>query len=254
MSDFILTDKQRKRSNMKGTGIQYLPGHTDEFVDFCANIIRESKNDKMRILEIGGGGLRFVASILECDKIKRIYIVDPDYYALDHRKIFDLAKLDSNYSRLFKRKCSLFICNITEFLQLISTRMRFDYIISFRVFHFFSLRNFESIATKISNLLRNDGELFISGLSWRDNNLENEENILYANSVPIGGNKNYRKLDVTLPDVVEEKKRQNLRNRMLFFDCDFLDSIFKKNNLRRVGNEYVSSRVVNGYIYRKLEI
>ena len=43
MSDFILTDKQRKRSNIQGTGIQYLPGHKDNFVDLCTDIIRKSK-------------------------------------------------------------------------------------------------------------------------------------------------------------------------------------------------------------------
>ena len=98
---------------------------------------------------------------------------------------------------------------------------------------------------KISNLLKNDGDLFISGLSWKDNNTEYGQNILFSNSVPIRDNKNFRKLDVTAHDIVEEKKRQNLKSRMLFFDSDFLDTILNKNNLFRVGKEHVSSRVVN---------
>jgi hypothetical protein len=254
MDNFILTDKQRKKSNVKGTGIQYLPGHKDQFVDFCANSIKKSKKNNLKILEIGGGGLRFVASILRFNNVEKIYIVEPDYFALDYKKIFEMTKLDSDCFKLFKRKCTSFICEFDEFVEFISNKIKFDYIVSLRVFHFFSLKNFVSISKKTSELLQNNGELFISGVSWRDNNTEHGKNLLYANSVPLGGNNNYRKIDFTHPDIAEEKKRQNLRNKMLFFDRDFLDSIFNTNDLHRVGKSYVSSRIVNGYVYKKAKI
>lgn len=56
MVDFVMIDKQRKKSNIRGCGIQYLPGHRDKFIDHCAKAITVDTNDNLNILEIGGGG------------------------------------------------------------------------------------------------------------------------------------------------------------------------------------------------------
>lgn len=250
--NFVLTDKQRKKSNVKGTGIQYLPGHKDDFIDLCTNVICKSENNKVKVLDIGGGGLRFASGILECDNIEKIFIVDPDYYSLDYEKIFSMAELDSKHYKLFEKKCLLFKCDISTFLNILSSKIKFNYISCFRVFHFVSLATFEKSAKEISRLLELDGRLFISGISFQDNKYKNRPNHLFMNSSPIRGNKNFRKLNSKNPDVRRQMKEQNLKTRMLFFDCGFLDSIFVKYGLCREGSEYPSTRIVNGYVYKKV--
>jgi len=251
MADFDLISKQRKVSNIKGTGLQYLPGHKDKYIDLCTRIITRDKKSKLKILDIGGGGLRFVSSILTLNNVKKIYIVEPDYYALDYKKIFDIAKMNTREFRLFEKKCVLMVCDINDFLQSIDKNIVFDYICAFRVFHFFSAAQFNKIIRRLVPALKVNGKFFISNISFYDNKAKGKYNILFKNSTPIEGNRNYRKFNTKKFNLLYEIDRQNLPMKMLFFDLSYLDRNLNKYGLFRQGLEHISTRLVNGYVYIK---
>jgi len=83
MEDLFISN-ERKTSKVKGTGIQYIPGYIDPFVDFV--IEKWLPVEKNSILDLGGGGFRFAISAAILNK--NIIVVDLDPSGLDLELIY----------------------------------------------------------------------------------------------------------------------------------------------------------------------
>lgn len=89
-----------------------------------------------------------------------MYLVEPDYYSIDYKKILLEYAKDPKLVKQYEKKCFPMICDIDTFLAILNRDSRYDYICSFRVLHFFSEKKFEKLLKQISKLLNNGGYFF----------------------------------------------------------------------------------------------
>lgn len=76
--DSSYISSERRISCVKGTGVQYIPGHEETFVDY---ILESFLPNMGEILDLAGGGLRFAIPVAL--KGRRIIVVDKDEGSLN---------------------------------------------------------------------------------------------------------------------------------------------------------------------------
>ncbi|WP_345993669.1 hypothetical protein [Sulfurimonas sp. HSL-1716] len=244
---FKMVGDQRKVSNLLGTGIQYIPGHIEPYVDECVQEVQKYK--PKRILEIGGGGFRFISEVITNEAIKEALIIEPDYYALDYKKI--LTKIDQlELIDLMEKKVNFFIGTDEKYFEINNIKMQFDCIAAFRVYHFSTPEKFQNIIQKFSEIMSENALLFLSGMCSLDY-LTKEENIFFTNSMPINSEKYYRKLDQTNEMVRDAITKQNLPENILFLDMEFIERSIGKN-FKVLKGPIMSTKIVAGYILQKV--
>jgi hypothetical protein len=248
---FIRVSKQRKISNLKETGIQYLPGHEERFMDKTIDLLGDM-NKSLNILELGGGGLRFALSAIGLNNVEHITIVEPDYYSLDYRKIIKLTDLPEHRSGKSESKCTFFIGTVQSFLSSMKPRINYDVIASFRMFHFFDPGSLDNIMLKLRDILCADGLLVFSGISSGDYNNPGEKNLLFNNSSPIKGQEHYRTVNVKNEEVLKTVAEQNLPRKLLFLDEVYVRSLMERCGFEKVLGPCKATRIVDGYIFKKV--
>lgn len=244
---FKMVSAQRKISNIEGTGIQYLPGHEEPFAD---EVLRHltTLGDGLNLLELGGGGLRFISAAANLNVVANIAVVDTDYHALDYEKI---GKIAAENLVQIRTKCSFHVIDVRLFWDMLSPTPLFEAIVAFRLFHFFDPASFDKSIGDASKRLKSGGILAISGIASVDYNVPGKQNQLYIHSAPIDGNKYYRKLDKNVDAVIKAMREQNLQEDILFFEEDLIDAIAKKYGLTKVSGPIKATRIVSGYILKK---
>jgi SAM-dependent methyltransferase len=240
--------KERKKSSIKNTGIQYIPGHDDNFVDLvCQKYLPENE----RILELGGGGLRF--AVPAALRGKDITVVDIDKEALNIPQIVKIvnenAKISVNADSIISR---INVVNEDIFYFLENTRKKYGLIVCFRVIHFFSPEQIERFFSLIENRITGSGILAISAMIKNNFSREGEPNEFFLNSSPVcGENILYRRFEDTL-EAESLRQNQNLPKNIHFIDEHFVNCKAEKFKYEIVVSNFLSTRIVNGYVLKKL--
>ncbi len=181
----IFISRERKLSGIKDTGIQYIPGHLETFVDLI--IEKYLPNPEGPVLDLGGGGLRFAIPMASLDK--KITVVDLDESSVNIDFIFS-RMIENGFSKhidinILKKNILPIVDDIFQFLE--KTRIRYYLITAFRLIHFFNENEVDRFFGVISKRLKKECLLVISAFS-KFSERDSEYNEIFTNSEPIDGN------------------------------------------------------------------
>jgi len=239
----IFISPERRFAAKPGNGVQYIPGHIDEFVDYINENLVPISNS---ILDIGGGGLRFAVPVAL--KHKHITVIDEDPTSLDisfiSKQINQVGKLKVNSHDLSKYITPK-LGNLFDIIPFDDTE--YSLITSFRVIHFMdpvSIVNFFEIVTK---RLASKGIIAISAMTPFISNTLNY-NELFLNSYNLSkDNELYREFKDT-DEAIGIKQNQNLPDTFHMIDENFIRNIADRYNLTTLAANVPSTRIVSGYI------
>jgi hypothetical protein len=222
----------RKKSKVKGFGIQYLPFHQEGFVDY---IIKNFDKEKNEILEIAGGGLRFSS------KIKKARIIVND---LDVSSLHAIKKKFNLKNKINFLKGDFFTVNK-------KLKKKFDLIVSFRFIHFFNEKKLNIFFKLASFFLKKNGYLVISSFFYDKRNKNSLE--IINSSKPINlKNPYFRIIKKNTKKGKYFIDEMNLNSKIFLVRKNFLNSMAKKYSLRLLDKSYYSTRIVRGYILKKI--
>jgi|WetSurMetagenome_2_1015567.scaffolds.fasta_scaffold400852_1 SAM-dependent methyltransferase len=239
--------KERKCSSIKGTGIQYIPGHDEKFIDF---VIEKYLPEAGNIVDLGGGGLRFAIPVSLTGK--KITVVDMDRDALDLTGI--VKRINAN-GKLFidcekiRNLIEIHVQDIFRFLRM--TRETYDLISAFRVLHFLTPEQMNELFSLVSRRLNPGGLLAISAITLFDRSKSKDYNEFFLNSSAADpDNFLYRKFhDHAEANHIREE--QNLSPCLHFIDRPFVESMAERYGFDLVEWDVPSTRVVSGYVLKR---
>lgn len=246
MSELAFISRERKFSTVKGTGVQYIPGHEESFVDY---VISNYVNDKEQILELGGGGMRF--AIPAADKNKNITVVDSDKSSLDIKAIIQKVKSNEKVfvdEELVSSRINVVEGDVSSFLE--TSSKLYDLIVSFRVIHFFTPEKLRKFFELCSSSLAEDGTFVVSAITPYSNGNKDLTNEIFDNTAPVDQSIYFREF-VNSNEAQNIREAQNLSSRMHFVDESLVSQLCKEFGLELLESDISSTRVVAGYIIRK---
>lgn len=243
----LFISNERKKSMIRGTGIQYIPGHIEPFVDLILNNYLPEEKD--HILDLGGGGLRFAIPVAALKR--KITVVDLDStgteYDLIIQRIKEIGHVETPDVKLIRSFIHIENCNCFDYLE--RTTLRFSLITAFRLIHFFNEEEVVRFFKLVSRRLVTNGILAVSAFS-ANNTDDNSINDIYLNSEPVKNSHLYRKfLDNSI--ALEIRKSQNLGKYFHVFTGEYLKDMGEKVKLKIVKSELISTRIVKGYVFIK---
>jgi hypothetical protein len=245
MDTFI--SAERKVSKIKGTGIQYLPGHVEPLADL---IIKEYlPSDAGLILDLGGGGLRFAIPVALQNR--KITVVDTDSSGTDLDLIYNKLKKNKkvNLPDINLLRLNINIENEDIFGFLENSKAKYSLITAFRLIHFFNEKETDRFFRLVSFRIKKTGTLVISGFSRFEED-DSTYNEIYCNSEPVSGNYYYRKFLNNI-SALKIRQEQNLSLYFQIFSEEYLNEIIKKHNFKMIVGGLPSTRIVRGYIFTK---
>lgn len=227
-----LLGKDRKKSRVKGYGIQYLPFHKEDFVDKILKMFDKEKNE---ILEIAGGGLRFSS------KVKKAKIIVND---------LDISSLN-NIKNKFKLKNKIIFLKGDFFIVNKKIKKKFDLIVSFRFIHFFDEKKLNNFFKLTSFFLKKNGYLVISSFFY---NKRNKSSLELINSSKPTNLKNpyFRIIKKNTKKGKYFLNKMNLNSKIFLVRKNFLNLVAKKYSLKLIDKTYYSTKMVRGYILKKI--
>ncbi|MCA9396005.1 MAG: class I SAM-dependent methyltransferase [Candidatus Omnitrophica bacterium] len=234
---------ERKTSTVKGTGVQYIPGHTDAFVD---HVLSHFLQDADRIVDLGGGGLRFAIPAAQTGK--RVEVVDLDSSALD------VSFISGRVNEL--GKCNLDADSLTplitpvksDILEYLKKDGIYDLITSFRFIHFLSPDQLKVFFDRAAQRLKPGGILAVSALAAEENDAEN---IIFSLTVPVDPENPMYRTWRDNAEALNVRTQQNLGEFVHFLSRDYLTALTENIWLNLTDSGIYSTNVVRGYVLTK---
>lgn len=240
--------RERKISKINGTGIQYIPGHDDDFIDLICN---KYLFTGMRILDLGAGGLRF--AIPAAQKGAVVTAVDLDDEALDLTKIANRVNQNGKINvkiEFIEDKIITIKKDILNFLG--ESLVTYDLITCFRALHFFTPEQIMRFFEFIDNRIDKKGILAVSAMTQDNFSRPDELNEFFLNSFPLlNSNPLYRKFNDT-SEAIELRQTQNLPEKIHFISELFITELANKYGYDLKESNIQSTRVVKGYVLKKV--
>jgi hypothetical protein len=246
---------ERKLSSVSGTGVQYLPGHVEPFVDLIVDDYLPSNGN---IVDLGGGGLRIAIPVALAGR--RITVVDLDEAGLDVEHIVQRVN-DNNKLQVDPATVAPLIdIQVKDVLEwLDENQASYELMTAFRLLPYFSPDQMGQFFSRAGSAIAQNGLLAVSGLSAYDSSTEGQHNEFYDNSEPVSEeNPLYRRFSDD-PASRDLRESQNLPVLVHFIDAQFISSQAQAigfqviPNSRNEGNpqSHPSTRVVEGFVLRK---
>jgi SAM-dependent methyltransferase len=242
--------KQRRLSQKKGLGVQYLPGHVEPFVDLVINNYLP-KNGK--ILDLGGGGLRFALPVAL--KGRKVSVVDLDRSGLDVEMVVNRVNQNDG-TRLDAKdllsRIEIYESDVLDFLR--ANSQLHSLITSFRVAHFMRPHEIPELFRLIHRALDVEGIFAFSAMTLYNLPDKIEFNELTLNSEPVSSRTplHRRFLDTAAAEKV--RTGQNLLKVFHLVDSDFVSTHAHNTGFEVIVDSYQSTRIVAGFIMKKLNV
>ena len=246
----MFTSPERKASSMEGMGIQYIPGHVEEFVDYVLDRYIPESGD---IIDLGGGGLRFAIPVAM--RGKKIAVVDGCAESLDIPLIVERVNKNAKVSvdlELAQNNIAVIHQELFSFLEA-CTQM-YNLVTAFRVVHFFTPNQMEKFFRLVSKVLASGGVLAVSSITpMSAAKKEQEYNEIFQVTLPVQGGEPalHRKFNGS-ERAIAIQSQQNLASEMHFVDDQFIALMAKCHGFTVRGANLPSTEVVRGYILQKI--
>ncbi len=246
-----LISENKRLTKVKGTGVQFLPGYPEKFLDRVRSFIR-NVDKKINILEIGGGGLIYLLSLIDESNIGKYIVIEPDITSTNYYDIIKHYNLNEDLIRCSENKSVIINTSAETFFRDFTLNLNIDVILCFRVAHFFTPYQFNEFITACHRTLKKGGFLIISAIGKTDyeERFGSSTNEFYINSDPIDGAIYYRSFsnNETGRKIIED---QNLKTNMLFFEKEYVENIFNRTGFKIAEGPIEATRIVDAYILRK---
>lgn len=247
-SKLDLISENKRLTKVRGTGVQFLPGYPDRFLQKVRSFIN-NLDKEINIVEIGGGGLIYFLSLIKETNIARYLVVEPDITSTNYCEIINHYNLGENMKRYVEQKGIILNAPAESFFSDLTVNFNVDVLLCFRVVHFFSPEQFSEFMTRCHRLLNEGGCMIITAIGKTDygNRFGASINELYQNSEPIDGQTYHRRFsdDLTGRTIMED---QNLKPDMLYFEEDYVKSVFSQTGFEILEGPLEAARIVDGYI------
>ena len=241
--------KHRRFSRHPGCGVQYIPGHIEPFVDL---VIREYLPDEGSILDLGGGGLRFAIPVALTGR--SITVVDLDGSAIEVDDIVDRVNNLEGTDYDTQQLSELITGHESAALDFLrETTKRYEFISIFRVAHFFSAEDFIELFRLAHQALRPGGLFVVSGMTPYNLPGETDFNEIYRYSEALKSSNPLVRKFTDRPKTMALRKEQNLPEYIHLVDSSFISTQADEQGFEIVVDGYQSTRIVAGYILRRLE-
>lgn len=239
--------RERRLSGIKNTGVQYIPGHTEPLIDLI--IDQYLPKDGGKILDLGGGGLRFAIPVASLNY--KVTVVDLDPTGLDLNLIYSRMEengcLEFPNFRLISKNIKLCVDDVFNFLDV--SKVNYSLITAFRLLHFFNINEVDTFFKLLEKRIMNDGKIVISTLSPFEENNETY-NEVFENTLSIKDNIFYRKFNRS-SGAKKLRKEQNLGHSIHLFTENYLKSIAERNGFKMITGNLPSTRIARGYVLTK---
>jgi SAM-dependent methyltransferase len=239
-----LISDERAFTSVQGTGVQYLPGHIEDFVDL---IIKKYIPQGGNILELGGGGLRF--AIPACEKAI-VKVVDLDPAGLEICNVMEKVKSNGKWTYDENSTISHLSTEVSDALVFLrTTNEKYDLIVAFRLLHFLTPEQIDEFFLHTKRCLKPSGIFVFSGFSFYELPLQRRHNTLFENSAPAENAKNiyFRKFQMG-EEITKLRAQQNIGYFAHFFDNNHVAFLARKHNFRVLLSGFPSTGIVEGYI------
>ncbi len=237
---------ERRKSSVAGTGIQYIPGHVEKFVDLVADVYVRAG---AKVLELGGGGLRFAVPVAL--KGMDITVVDLDRESLDTGMVVERVNSNGTLrldAAVLSRRIKAVERGALEFLG--DCGPDYDLIAAFRLVHFFSPPEVERFFELAAGALRRNGVLAFSSMTLHDLPLRSEFNEIHRNSAPVDPRdecfREFRR-DAAAGKVREE---QNLKERVHCLDARRVRRLADRFWFEVLLSGFPATRIVEGHVLK----
>lgn len=243
-----LISENKRLTKVRGTGVQFLPGYPDRFLQKVRSFINDIDKE-INVVEIGGGGLIYFLSLIKEINIARYLVVEPDITSTDYHQIINHYNLGEDIKRGVEQKGIILNASAKSFFSDIALNFNVDVLLCLRVVHFFSPEQFSEFMAQCHRLLNEGGYLIITAIGKTDygNRFGSPVNELYQNSEPIDGQTYYRRFsnNQTGWTIMED---QNLKPDMLYFEHDYVKSVFSQTGFEILEGPLEATRIVDGYL------
>ncbi len=239
--------KQRRLSQKEGFGVQYLPGHVEPFIDLVIDNYLP-KNGK--ILDLGGGGLRFALPVAL--QGRKVSVVDLDRSGLDVEMVVNRVNENDGTSLDSKDLLTLIEIHESDVLEFLRTnRQPHTLITCFRVAHFMQPYEISDLFRLIHQALASEGLFAFSGMTSYNLPDKIEYNELFLNSEPVSTSTPLHRRFLDTPAAEDVRTGQNLMKEIHLVDSEFVASHAHNAGFEVVVDSYQSTRIVAGFIMKK---
>lgn len=239
---------ERKVSTVPGTGVQYIPWHDENFIDYVVENFLPRAGE---ILDLGGGGFRFAIPVALREK--SVIVVDLDEAGLDIENIVKRSNEFGKFHIKFEEVVNFITIKRDDIFSFLEHNGRFYQLITaFRLIHFFSPALLEKFFSLVTSRLEQNGIFAFSGVTpYNVNDKENFNEIFLNSSAFDKSNPLYRKFnDSSEANAIRDK--QNLAEFIHLIDEQFIDYLVHKYNFSIIASEIASTKIVVGYVLKKI--
>lgn len=245
----MFVSPHRRLTSRPGHGVQYLPGHVEPFVDL---VLERFVPDQGRMVDIGGGGLRFAVPVALSGK--RISVVDLDPAGLDLDVIVGRVNANDESDLSSRGLAELIEVHVGDGLDFLDeTREEFALITAFRLVHLLPPELVNRFFGAAFRALEPGGHLVVSGMTAYNLPLGERAqfNEIFASSEPIRSEEPLFRRFVRNHAADGIRRTHNLGPWFHLIDAPFISRLARSAGFQLVVDSYKSTRIVAGFVLRK---
>ena len=244
----MFISKHRRLAGQTGCGVQYIPGHTEPFVDLVVEKYLPSTGD---VLDLGGGGLRFAIPVAQLGR--RIVVVDLDPGSLDLHRIGDRINENGDQGIAVDKLLPLVEAHVSDIMGFLrNERREFSLISAFRVAHFLTPPEITALFRLAHRALRPKGVFVVSAMTPYNLPGEDDLNEIYRNTDPVSAENRLYRCFRGDAEAASVQRQQNLGRCVHLVDSRLIRELARVAGFDVIVDGWQSTRIVAGYIMRRL--
>ena len=243
----MFISKHRRFSQQLGSGVQYLPGHEEPFVDLVINGYLPKNGE---LLDLGGGGLRFAIPVALLGR--SVIVVDLDPSGLDVRMVVNRMNTNDQTNFDWETLEPLIgakVANVLDYLR--EDELKYSLICAFRVAHFLRPTEISELFKRSYDALENRGRFVLSAMTPYNLPGDIEFNEVFDNSRPVSENAPLYREFLDRPAAAGVRKQQNLSRRVHLLDSSAVADFADEAGFAVVVDGFKATRIVSGFILEK---
>lgn len=244
----MFVSPERKVSSVEGTGIQYIPGHVDPFIDVVLNHYLPAD---ARVLDLGGGGLRLGLPSAASKRHTTVVDLDADALQVDAimQRVQENGKMKFDPD-LIRRYLVTVHRDVLEYLN--DLHEKFDVVTAFRLLHFYKPSEVSEFFDLVHRHTRPDALFAFSATTFMQLPHKRDKNAIFLNSEATQPDFPYYRRFIDNEESRSIRQNQNLGPVLHCFDIPLVQSLAKEHGFEVIMSGFPSTAIVEGYVLRRL--
>ncbi len=235
---------ERRQSSVRGTGIQYVPGHEEPFVD---HVVARHLPASGRILELGGAGFRFALAAALAGR--RVTVVDRDASGLALPEIVERVNANGKLRLSLEAVAPLIDARVDDAAAFLEReRGPYALVCAFRLIMYFTPAQAARLFRLVGGALAPGGLFAVSGMTPRAE--DGSFNEFHELTEAIGPDPLYRRFKDT-EEARRLRQEQNQPARVLFLDDERVRALADAGGMEVVETGLPSTRIMRGHVLRR---